>query len=77
MSSEIPYWVYLFYLVGIYGIIQGLYWKKTGKARSPLSQFFRVVEKEKEPETYYGLIGLSIGVGILIIILLSLGILFL
>lgn len=60
------FWLAVF-CIGWLAIAQGLYWVKTGKARAYWFKGFRVIPKEKEPGVYWAYVGLSIGVGILVV----------
>jgi len=77
MSIVEPWWVPVFYVACLLIIIYGLYCRKVGKIRGYWWELHRLVEREKEPETFRLYVGLTIGIPILVIVFLTLGVLFL
>ena len=66
MAEYFPQLLSLFFLAmaGL-GIAQGFYWLKTGKSYSWYSEYS--VSKEQNPGEYWLYVGLSLGIGILVL----------
>jgi len=75
-SYYTPFFAVLFFICGLLAIVQGIYWLIIGKARSHWFTGLRKVSKEQNPFEYWLYVGLSIGLGILVIIIVFLGLLF-
>jgi len=67
-------WIWIVFVVGWVALLQGLYWLKTGKARSHWYSGLRLIDKEQNPHDYWLYVGLSIGIGASIVILIPLAV---